>query len=144
MFPETEFPGTNVPPEQTRETVNLPVPLRPHHGMCLAFFAGNGYSSGFTANMTRVKAFLEETDPAIKLVTGADRICAACPNDFSGTCTSAAKVIRYDESVLSLTGSKAGSELSFRSFSSLVKRHILDTGKREDICGDCQWNALCR
>ena len=26
-------------------------PIRPHHGMCLAFFIGNGYSTGFTAHM---------------------------------------------------------------------------------------------
>mgnify|MGYP007099751259 CR=1 FL=1 len=26
-------------------------PIRPHHGMCLAFFIGNGYSNGFTAHM---------------------------------------------------------------------------------------------
>ena len=26
-------------------------PIRPHHGMCLAFFIGNGYSNEFTAHM---------------------------------------------------------------------------------------------
>ena len=26
--------------------------LRPHHGMCLAYFEGKGYSDGFTVNMT--------------------------------------------------------------------------------------------
>ena len=28
-----------------------PLPLRAHHGMCLAFFEGKGYSDGFTAHM---------------------------------------------------------------------------------------------
>ena len=27
------------------------IPLRPHHGMCLAYFKGEGYSDGFSAHM---------------------------------------------------------------------------------------------
>ena len=27
------------------------IPLRPHHGMCLAYFKGEGYSNGFSAHM---------------------------------------------------------------------------------------------
>ena len=34
--------------------------IRAHHGMCLAFFKGNGYSSGFTKHMGNVKYALEE------------------------------------------------------------------------------------
>lgn len=30
-----------------------PVALRPHHGMCLAYFVGKGYSDGFTIHMER-------------------------------------------------------------------------------------------
>ena len=30
------------------------IPLRPHHGMCLAYFKGEGYSGGFTAHMAAV------------------------------------------------------------------------------------------
>ena len=36
------------------------IPLRPHHGMCLAYFKGEGYSNGFTAHMSEMlKIFLE-------------------------------------------------------------------------------------
>ena len=31
-----------------------PLKLRAHHGMCLAFFEGKGYSSAFTENMGKV------------------------------------------------------------------------------------------
>ena len=35
------------------------IPLRPHHGMCLAYFKGEGYSGGFTAHMAEMlKLFL--------------------------------------------------------------------------------------
>ena len=35
------------------------IPLRPHHGMCLAYFKGEGYSNGFTAHMAEMlKIFL--------------------------------------------------------------------------------------
>ena len=30
-------------------TEEMIIPLRPHHGMCLAYFKGEGYSNGFTA-----------------------------------------------------------------------------------------------
>ena len=29
-------------------TEEIVIPLRPHHGMCLAYFKGEGYSNGFT------------------------------------------------------------------------------------------------
>ena len=29
--------------------------IRPHHGMCLYFFEGKGYSEGFTKHMAEVK-----------------------------------------------------------------------------------------
>ena len=53
------------------------LPLRPHHGMCLSYFSGKGYSTGFTANMARIKSLLEETDPLVRLTTGMDCICGS-------------------------------------------------------------------
>ena len=32
--------------------------IRPHHGMCLYFFEGKGYSEGFTKHMAEVKEWL--------------------------------------------------------------------------------------
>ena len=53
--------------------------IRAHHGMCLAFFQGKGYSGAFVENMANMKAILEE-NPDILLLDGPDDICAACPN----------------------------------------------------------------
>ena len=40
--------------EKDRQKLAQPVLLRPHHGMCLAYFKGEGYSDGFSAHMKEV------------------------------------------------------------------------------------------
>lgn len=115
--------------------------LRAHHGMCLPFFRGAGYSGAFVENMTRMKGILEE-NPIIRLVDSADDICAACPNRLEESCTE--KASRYDREVLSRCGLSAGEELPYQDFSRRVMETILRPGKREEICGDCQWSSLCR
>ena len=116
--------------------------LRPHHGMCLAFFRGAGYSGAFTRNMTAIQARLAE-HPRILLTAGADDICAACPNLKNGICTEQEKVIRYDQAVLDLCGLEPGRLMDYGEFQALVARNILKPGRREEICGDCQWSQLC-
>ena len=37
-----------------KQKLARPVLLRPHHGMCLAYFKGEGYSDGFSAHMKEV------------------------------------------------------------------------------------------
>ena len=36
------------------------IPLRPHHGMCLAYFKGEGYSDGFSAHMQEMLDIFEK------------------------------------------------------------------------------------
>lgn len=115
--------------------------LRAHHGMCLPFFRGAGYSGAFVENMTRMKGILEE-NPTICLMDSTDDICAACPNRLEESC--AEKASRYDREVLSRCGLSAGQQMSYRDFSRQVVETILRPGKREEICGDCQWSSLCR
>jgi hypothetical protein len=117
--------------------------LRPHHGMCLAFFQGKGYSEGFTGHMQELKDYFE-TDPQVRLVVATDEICRACPHNQSGVCRSAHKVERYDRAVLEACGLEEGQVLPFLTFSRLVRERILETGRRSGICGDCQWNGVCR
>ena len=121
------------------ETVYL---FRAHHGLCLSFFQGKGYSGEFVENMARTKAIME-TNPKIRLTTQADEICRACPNKLSGHCESAEKVARYDREVLRRCRLSEGDILPFRELSERVLHSILMTGQREEICGDCQWNSLC-
>ena len=114
--------------------------IRAHHGMCLFFFRGRGYSGEFVENMGKMKALLEE-NPQIRLMDGYDEICAACPNKLTETC--AEKASRYDREVLRLCGFSIGDTIPYLDFSEKVAATILRPGVREEICGDCQWSHLC-
>lgn len=119
-----------------------PLLLRPHHGMCMAYFAGYGYSGGFTAHMARL---LEELTPEtpVRLTVGTDAVCGPCPNNSGGLCSKPALVAGYDRAVLELCGLEEGRELPFGVFTALVQARILDPGLRPGICGGCQWNGIC-
>ena len=114
--------------------------LRTHHGMCLYFFRGKGYSGQFVENMGKMKAVLEE-NPTIRLMDSPDDICAACPNKVTEPC--AEKASRYDREVLRRCGLSVGDTLSYEDFSKKVVETILRPGVRGSICGDCQWSSLC-
>lgn len=118
-------------------------PLRPHHGLCLRFFQGKGYSDGFVANMGAIQSMLK-SNPLIRLVPEMDEICRCCPNNQSGTCTTQEQVLRYDEGVLRLCGLKPGQVLHYQDFDRKVTQEILQPGRREEICPDCQWSGLCQ
>ena len=117
--------------------------IRAHHGMCLAFYQGNGYSSGFTKHMTEVKETLERDDPVICLADHADEICSACPNLQNNVCKDAEKVVRYDHKVLQFCNLTPGQVLKYSEFASVVRQKILNPGRREEICGDCEWSSIC-
>ena len=36
-----------------------------------------------------------------------------------------------------------GEELNFLEFAQKVQKKVIDTGLREKICGDCEWNEIC-
>ena len=114
--------------------------LRAHHGMCLPFFRGAGYSGAFVENMTRMKGILEE-NPTICLMDSTDDICAACPNRLTEVCGE--KASRYDREVLRRCGLTVGETLPYEEFSRKVIETILRPGVRGSICGDCQWSSLC-
>lgn len=117
--------------------------LRAHHGMCLAYFEGKGYSQGFTAHMQSVLDAMAE-DPMLELVTEGDVVCAQCPNLEGGVCVTSEKVLEYDRQVLKHCGLEKGKILPWSEFSELVSRHILTHGRREEICGNCEWTAVCK
>ncbi len=118
------------------------IKLRAHHGMCLAFFRGKGYSSGFVAHMAQVQQALEK-NPLVRVVCETDLICKACPNNHDRVCCDQEKVSFYDAQVLKACGLTAGEILPYRTFQALVYDNILIPGKREHICGSCQWTELC-
>lgn len=116
--------------------------LRAHHGMCLAFFQGKGYSNEFTQHMAKIQEQLSH-NPTVCITNQLDVICGACPNHHDGICQTQDKVAEYDRQVLDQCGLTAGTVMPYRDFQQLVNERILLMGKREEICGDCQWTALC-
>ena len=129
------------------------IPVRPHHGMCLAYFIGKGYSEGFSAHMEQMLHILEQDVP-IRLVVKLDEICSACPNHQivqdsenpekqTEICEAEEKVFRYDHGVLDACGLSDGQELSFLEFTQKVQEKVIAAGLREKICGDCQWRDIC-
>ncbi|MGN0335780.1 MAG: DUF1284 domain-containing protein [Lachnospiraceae bacterium] len=52
--------------------------IRAHHGMCLAFFKGKGYSNEFTEHMGKIKERLTE-NPLVCITDQTDIICSCCP-----------------------------------------------------------------
>ena len=116
--------------------------LRAHHGMCIAFFGGKGYSNDFISHMSEVIHSLE-SDPVVCICAQADLICSRCPNNEDGICSTESKVAEYDQQVLSRCGLTDGVVLRYSEFREVVFDRILLQGQRENICGSCQWTSIC-
>lgn len=116
--------------------------IRPHHGMCIAFFQGKGYSSEFTVHMEKMIQKLSH-NPIICITAQTDSICTKCPNNNNGICETADKVMEYDKRVLAKCGLQEGTVMPYQDFKRLVHERILQPSKREEICGNCEWNELC-
>lgn len=116
--------------------------LRPHHGLCLQFFEGRGYSEGFAAHMGKVKNILSKGGRVL-IVDSADEICGRCPNLQDGACISDGKVYMYDQRVLELCELTYGETLSFRELSGRVMQKIILASGRKTVCPDCQWREIC-
>lgn len=117
--------------------------IRAHHGMCFSFFQGRGYSGEFTENMRIMKEKLEE-NPEVLLLTETDDVCSHCPNNHAGKCLFGQKAAIYDSQVLALCGFVPHTRIRWKDFEKSVYENILLIGKREEICGGCEWNELCR
>lgn len=116
--------------------------IRPHHGMCMAFFKGKGYSNEFTAHLGKMIKDLEN-NPIVCITSQTDAICIKCPHNLHGICEAEKKVNGYDREVLKRCRFKDGDVMPYLDFKKAVYEEILLSGKREEICGDCQWNDLC-
>lgn len=119
-----------------------PAALRPHHGLCMAYFVGEGYSDAFSRHMGEVLAALL-AGGTVRLHSGVDQVCGACPERRGALCRKPEQVARYDRLVLQLCGLREGAVLPFSAFTALVQERIIAPGLRESICGGCQWDRLC-
>lgn len=115
--------------------------LRPHHGLCLQNFRGNGYSDEFSANMTQMKEYLAaHPDLRIQITKGADDLCAECPNRRGTECESQHPPL-FDSNVLRETGLTYGQILSWKEFEACTCPLNLD--HLDETCPGCEWLDLC-
>ena len=122
---------------------NLMNSLRPHHALCLLFFEGKGYSQAFVENMT---AFLAEPSRLVQITTRRDTLCQACPHLKNEACEDEAKVSFFDQQTLSLTDTlfEASQPLPLSIFCQSVYNTILQKDLLAEVCGECEWAALCQ
>lgn len=116
--------------------------LRPHHGMCLAYFRGEGYSDRFSWHMKKMLDTFQN-GTVVKLCVSTDEICSVCPNNLEGVCVSHSLTERYDRQVLEFCGFSQDEIMPFYEFVRQVEGKILSAKRRKEICGDCQWNSIC-
>lgn len=116
--------------------------LRPHHGLCIAFFEGKGYSSSFVRHMEEVIGELEK-NPQIQLMTEEDTICSCCPNVGRNGCITSEKVLAYDNRVLQLCGLDAGVYITWKQFQDKIREHIIEAGNMPQVCDNCGWAKIC-
>lgn len=116
--------------------------FRPHHGMCLCFFEGKGYSKEYIKNMYSIIEKLNE-NPYIRLSRECDMICRMCPDNIEGVCTSDKKVNDFDTKVLENTKFSFGQKIKYQDFHNAVIKNIISCGKLKSICELCQWYYIC-
>lgn len=116
--------------------------LRPHHGLCIHFYGGKGYSKEFTDNMSLLISGIVDSS-IVTMSNQMDRICSCCPNNKLDKCVTAEKVQRYDDKVLRLCGFHYGDKVSFKEFSDKIRTQILDKNMLYKVCSDCEWFCIC-
>jgi uncharacterized protein len=116
--------------------------LRPHHGLCIAFFEGKGYSPEFVRNFEKVICALKDKT-GIKLSNGEDVVCVACPNNQLGQCA-CEKVTRYDNAVLAACDLHDGQVIDWMTLRDLIHKRIIARERLFTVCGDCEWRKICQ
>ena len=112
--------------------------LRPHHLLCLRTFVGRGYSEEFVEHMTLVKRQLTANPlTPITLVSGADDLCAHCPNCVDGQCTFE-KPALFDRLVEEKLWRNTLSKLIGIPESLCITEDLIAS-----CCPGCEWRELC-
>lgn len=117
--------------------------IRAHHILCTKNFVGEGYSDDFSKNMTRIIKELDK-NPKIRLLVDLDDICVPCPENLGHRCKNDELVKSYDRKVLEVLNLSQDEIYSWDDIKKLACDIIFSKNRREEICGECQWNNLCK
>ena len=114
--------------------------IRPHHIFCLCFFEGKGYSPEFVANLSALYSDLQKGTP-LRIVSGKDSVCRACPHLQNGICTSG-KADTFDQRVLAGLSLSYGSLYRWKELRGWAQT-LLRTMPLENLCQECEWFSIC-
>lgn len=93
--------------------------------------------------MQEMLELFQQNIPVV-LTVSTDEICSACPNNQDGFCESSELVEKYDRAVLEKCGISERMTINFTDFAAVVQERIITPGLRSEICGECQWDDICR
>jgi len=117
--------------------VNVPVPLRAHHLLCVFGFRGAGYDRAHAEGIGAVIRQLQAPGARVTLVAGVDAICAACPTREEARCREDSA---RDRAVREALGLAVGHEEDAAELFTRVARQL----SPEDLaalCAGCPWYA---
>lgn len=119
--------------------------IRPHHMLCLQFFEGKGYSEEFVENMMRIKNELDQNNPEVSLVIGADMICENCPNRRGNVCVNEEDVLAHDQRVFDRVKHviKMDEISTWKEITDAIYENIIDAKCLKETCGHCMWSDIC-
>lgn len=123
--------------------------LRGHHLLCIQFFQGYGYNTDFTKKMSELILDLKNNPSlSIGLTASCDSICTNCPWCKDNHCRISSKknenkLIEKDRQILSLLDLEEGTAISAGGLNKKVI-NLLSNINLIDVCGKCQWFAICQ
>ena len=123
--------------------------IRAHHLLCLQGFQGYGYNEDFVANMKDViQAILSTPDTTqLKLVSGQDDFCTACPHHGGTVCkkdaTADARMKSMDNATLEKLNLTEDVIHSAQDLIALSNKVLKTTHDVKAICGLCEWREKC-
>lgn len=122
---------------------NPPATLRPHHALCALFFEGKGYNQAFIDNMI---AFLGNPARLLQVSAGCDTLCQACPHNHDGLCRDEGKGSLFDQRILRIAGefAQADQPIPLNKLCQIACDGILQQELLAEVCGECEWAALCQ
>lgn len=117
--------------------------IRPHHGICFAFYIGKGYSEEFVENMNELQETLKDRDVRIQITKDLDAVCKKCPNSNGKACATQEKVEWLDSRVIKACGFQADQIRSYKEFADTVWEKLIKSGEWKRICNCCSWFSFC-
>jgi len=118
------------------------IKLRPHHFLCMRFWAGHGYSEEYTHTVEALLPRIHADEP-VTVTFGPDSLCSACPHLQNGRCESQDHVLSFDQGVTDRLNLTDGMTTTWSEMSALVTEKIMNAHQFHAICGDCAWAELC-